>query len=137
MKKYVVGYLIKPKSEQIALYRMPEGHPSGLKVNSFGGKVEEGESLREALVRECKEETGLPLSYVDAIFFHSKKEVDGFGIIHMASINVPETFALPLNDSDSELQEGKWYSLNEVPWDDMGIGDKPRINNMVKTAKFL
>jgi len=62
----VVAALIRDKDRFLACQRPPE-KARGLLWEFVGGKVENGETGPEALVRECQEELGVTLSVGDAV----------------------------------------------------------------------
>ena len=68
------------KEEQIVLIK--RGQPPGEDTWSLpGGLVEVGEHLKEACLREVKEETGLKINCYDAIAIFDKIEADDKGTI--------------------------------------------------------
>lgn len=68
-KEYVLGFIFSTDLKKIALLRKnrPEWQ-SGL-LNGIGGKLEYSENPLEAIVRECKEETGVFISEADWNYF--------------------------------------------------------------------
>ncbi len=64
-KKQAVGGVIVRGGEVLLLLR-PNGESYGGLWEIPGGKVEEGESLEDALRREVKEETGLTVKRIEA-----------------------------------------------------------------------
>src|SRR5688572_26609374 len=56
-----VGAIINPQSQILVALRLASAHQGGL-WEFPGGKVEEGESVHQALVRELKEELGIIIS---------------------------------------------------------------------------
>lgn len=58
-QKYVVGFLFDPQFEKVVLIRKTKPEWQAGRVNGVGGKVEAGETYREAMIREFTEETGL------------------------------------------------------------------------------
>ncbi len=62
MRKTVVAALIKDEKDRILICQRPKNKKRGLLWEFVGGKVEKGESLSEALVRECREELGVDVS---------------------------------------------------------------------------
>jgi nucleoside triphosphatase len=63
----IVGALIVNKEGKILLAK---GKKWGGKYTCFGGHVEMGETLEDAVIREVKEETGLNVEIVDKLLFH-------------------------------------------------------------------
>lgn len=63
MKRYVLGFLFANVRTRVLLIR--KDHPNWMagKLNGIGGKVELGETAKRAMIRECKEETGLNIQY--------------------------------------------------------------------------
>lgn len=58
-KQYVAGFLINPSANTIAVIRKQRPHWQRNKFNAIGGKINNGESPREAMAREFEEETGV------------------------------------------------------------------------------
>lgn len=61
MEKWVVGFLFCKDQVLLIRKKRPSWHMGQL--NGMGGKIEEGESPREAMKRECKEECGLEVDW--------------------------------------------------------------------------
>lgn len=83
--KYVLGFVLDNKMERIAL--ILKNRPDFLagKWNALGGKVEEGETEKEAVKREVEEESGLVIEEKDwqpvgVIQDNKDKEVDEFRV---------------------------------------------------------
>lgn len=69
--KYVLGFAFSPDNSKVLLIRKERPKwQSGL-LNGVGGKVEGEEWLREAMVREFKEETDIDTSTTDWSMFLS------------------------------------------------------------------
>lgn len=58
-KKYVVGFLFSEDRTVVALIRKNRPDWQKGRLNGIGGKVEDGETYLEAMVREFEEETGV------------------------------------------------------------------------------
>lgn len=69
MKKHirVVGAVILDKDDKVLCAQRPEGKNLALKWEFPGGKIEEGESASEALIRELEEEMGCRIDVKDKI----------------------------------------------------------------------
>lgn len=61
MTRYVVGFIFSKDKNQVLLIRKDRPHWQVGKFNGVGGKVEEKETIIEAMKRECFEESGLTL----------------------------------------------------------------------------
>jgi 8-oxo-dGTP diphosphatase len=59
MKKYVVGFMFSTDLQFVALIRKNRPEWQAGKLNGIGGKIEEDESPRDAMIREFYEETGV------------------------------------------------------------------------------
>jgi 8-oxo-dGTP diphosphatase len=57
-RDYVVGFLFRNRGANVALIRKTKPAWQAGKLNGIGGKVEPGETIQQAMVREFKEETG-------------------------------------------------------------------------------
>lgn len=58
-QNYVLGLIFDTSAQQVLLIRKLRPRWQAGKLNGVGGKVESGESARQALVREVREETSL------------------------------------------------------------------------------
>lgn len=58
MTRYVLGFMFNEDNTRVALIRKNRPEWQAGKLNGIGGKIEEGESILEAMVREFHEETG-------------------------------------------------------------------------------
>ena len=122
MKKLRTTLLILRKDNKILLARKKRGFGFG-KWNGVGGKVEEKETPEEAMIRETQEEISVtPIEY------------EKIGIIRFVEYIKEE---LTTNDmhlyiatkwqgvpKESEEMQPKWFSINNLPWEEMFSDDK-------------
>jgi len=94
------------------------------KYNGFGGKVNLGESFKDAALREFIEESCLEASLSDLIkvgeldfYFPHKPEFDQ--TVHVYRVD-------KINGVPKETEEMafRWFSLNEIPYNEMWDDDK-------------
>lgn len=103
------------------------------KWNGFGGKVEEGESIVDAVRREVLEEAGIRVPTIEKT-----------GIIHFEFSGNPEIWEVHIframdfegDPSETEEMEPKWFALSEIPFEQMWYDDKYWVPLLLKGAKF-
>ncbi len=116
------------KDDQILLAMKKRGFGAG-KWNGVGGKIEAGETIEEALVRESVEEVSMkPLSWkkVAELDFIQDAETDPWHMYVHAYIS-EEWEGEP---TESEEMKPQWYKITDIPYSDMWDDDEfwvPRI----------
>ena len=123
MRDATLVFLIKgePPSE-ILLGLKKAGFAQG-KLNGFGGKVENGETIERAAVRELKEETGVQVSEQDlrrmahlTFVFPAKPEWDQ--VVHVFLARQWEG-----EPAESAEMRPAWYSVSKIPFESMWQDD--------------
>lgn len=94
------------------------------KWNGTGGKVEKGESIEDATIREAKEEidvTPVRLERVATLFFHFSEEVEKLGKTEETAVY----FCREWKGKPRETEEmrPKWFSKHTLPFPDMWEDD--------------
>lgn len=134
MKKLQTTLLILRKDNKILLARKKRGF-GFRKWNGVGGKVEEKETPEEAMIRETQEEISVtPIEY------------EKIGIIRFVEYIKEE---LTTNDmhlyiatkwqgvpKESEEMQPKWFSINNLPWEEMFSDDKYWLPLVLKGKKL-
>ncbi|MFB6124602.1 MAG: 8-oxo-dGTP diphosphatase [Halanaeroarchaeum sp.] len=105
--------------DRVLLIRKKRGVGAGL-VNGPGGKVEPGETPREAAVREVREEIGAPVPTVE-----KRGELEFvFGDEHFSSVHV-YTAPPPAGDPEETPEADPfWAPLDAVPYEEMWADDR-------------
>jgi 8-oxo-dGTP diphosphatase/2-hydroxy-dATP diphosphatase len=88
--------------------------------NGFGGKVEEGETIIEAAIRETKEESGLEV-----------EELVEKGIVHFHFLDTGKILEVHIFDvlkyggeiTETEEMSPKWFKVDEIPFKEMWADD--------------
>lgn len=82
-----------------------------------GGHVEENESLKQAAIREAREEIGIEISYKDIVFAtcsYTKFEKLPYNFFYFA---VKQFDGIPAIKEPGKCQELKWFHINDLPED--------------------
>jgi 8-oxo-dGTP pyrophosphatase MutT (NUDIX family) len=121
MRKVTLCFLVK--KNYICLAMKKRGFGVG-KYNGVGGKVEDGESVKEAAVRELAEEIGVQtkvenLKEVGDLKFSFKGKPEWSQHMHIFFIN--KWHGEP---QETEEMRPVWYKFNSIPFDQMWIDDK-------------
>ena len=105
----VVAALIWDK-DKFMICRRPEHKARGLLWEFVGGKLEQGETKEQALIRECKEELNVLLSVGD-VFMDVVHEYPDL-TVHLTLFN-----ALIVEGEPQKLEHNdiKWITPSEIP----------------------
>jgi mutator protein MutT len=141
MKNTTLLFLVKKEDGiviDICLAMKKRGFGLG-RWNGAGGKLDEGEIVEQALVRETQEEIGVkPVHYqkIAEIDFHFRDQSDWDQKCHTYSCDKWEG-----EPSESEEMKPQWYKVDSIPFDSMWPDDiywLPKVleNNLVQ-ASFM
>lgn len=110
------------KGDQILLAMKKRGFGAG-KWNGVGGKIEAGETLHDALVRECQEEIGVtPIDWkqVAELDFVQDATTDPWHMYVHAYIS--ENWEG--DPVESEEMRPEWFTISDIPYKDMWDDDE-------------
>lgn len=116
-----VTLLFLRRGGEVLLAMKKRGFGEG-KWNGVGGKVEPGEALEQATIRECQEEIGVtpgPLRKIGVLNFYFAHKPEWNQKMH-----VYETSSWEGEPQESEEMAPQWYKLREVPYAAMWDGDE-------------
>lgn len=122
------------KNGKVLLPKKKRGFGEG-KYNGVGGKIKEGESVEEAMLRETKEEIGvLPLNYEKVAFTEFYDYYKG----EKTKINMTTYVATDYEGAIIESEEmcPHWFDLKNIPFNDMHPDDKFWFPYLLSGKKF-
>ncbi len=123
MSTKVCTLLFLRRGDEILLAMKKRGFGAG-RWNGIGGKVDPGESIEQALVRECQEEIGVtPINY-------SKVAEHGFILdsedktAWQMQVHTYITSSWEGEPSETEEMAPRWFKITNMPYADMWQDDK-------------
>ena len=111
------------KDEKILLAMKKRGFGEG-RWNGVGGKLEAGETIEQALVRECQEEIGVTPTHYWPVAEHDfiqDADVDEPWHMYVYAYLCDEWTGEPM---ESEEMKPKWFTLDKIPYDAMWDDDQ-------------
>ncbi len=105
----VVAALIR-QGEKFMIFQRPENKTRAFQWEFVGGKVEAGETLEEALVRECREEIGVTVN-VGEIFMEVDHEYPDI-TIHLTLFNAEISEGVPQKLEHNDI---RYITPCEIP----------------------
>lgn len=121
MKSLDLTLLYLLKDDQILLAMKKRGFGKG-HWNGVGGKIETGETIENALVRECLEEIGVTPNNskkVGYLVFNEHHD----GERKLMNIHVYVTGNWNGSITESEEMKPRWFAITEIPYDRMWPAD--------------
>ena len=126
MRDVTLCFLLKDEEILLAIKkRSLSGFGAAIgKLNGVGGKVDEGEGIRTAAIRELKEEIGVSvkeneLEEVGNIRFHFKDKPEWDQHVHIFTVRSWEG-----EPQESEEMKPQWFDIKDIPFDAMWPDDK-------------
>ena len=110
------------KDQQILIAMKKRGFGEGL-LNGVGGKVDKGESIEDAMIRECQEEISVtPTSYQKvAVQFFTNDQLSEPWQQEVHTFFCDKWEGEP---TESEEMAPKWYNQTEIPYANMWQDDQ-------------
>ena len=107
--------------EQVLLAMKKRGFGIG-KYNGVGGKLEPGETIQQAAIRECEEEVGIipsALKQVAELTFHYDQKPNWDQVVHVFISTEYTGDAI-----ETEEMKPSWFNLADIPYDSMWPDDE-------------
>ncbi len=125
------------KGEQVLLGMKKRGFGAG-RWNGFGGKLEAGETIEQAALREVREEVGLELldlKELGVIEFDFESEPK------ILEVHIFKATSYKGEPIETEEMRPEWFNISEIPfkqmWSDDGLWFPYLLENKKFAAKFL
>ena len=135
LKKFKTTLTLFIKDGKILLGEKKRGFAKGT-LNGIGGKQDPGETIDEAMLRECVEEVGaLPVEYSKVGRIH-------FNVWYKGEHSDLEMFVYKCTKHDGEMKETDeiiphWFDLENVPFDRMLKDDLLWLPEVLKGKKIV
>jgi 8-oxo-dGTP diphosphatase/2-hydroxy-dATP diphosphatase len=108
------------KDGRVLLGMKKRGFGAG-RWNGFGGKVQEGETIADAAIREMKEESGVDVRNLEEVGMLEFVFPDN-SQIH--EVHIYTTTQFEGEPAESEEMRPRWFAFGEVPYEDMWPDDQ-------------
>jgi len=126
------------KDDQILLAMKKRGFGAG-RYNGVGGKIEPGETIEQALIRESQEEINVtPVEFekmADITFDEFYKGQSA--ILHVTIFTATKWEGTP---TESDEMTPKWFLISEIPYENMWSSDifwLPKVIDGIKVKAHL
>lgn len=113
VKEYVLGFALTKNKRWVVLIQKTKPEFQAGKLNGVGGKIEEGETPKEAMVREFHEETGC---FHEEWKHYATLNFSGSRVYVFSSIfEIPNDWVVGLNSVDILISIYTPYKRFEIP----------------------
>lgn len=134
MKQLELTLLYLIRGEEVLLALKKRGFGVG-KWNGVGGKVDHGETVEQAMVRECQEEIGVtPTKYQKvAELLYDEVHVD-----ERKLMNLHIYFATNWDGTETESEEMRpqWFAIDNLPYNEMWSADQQWLSRALDGQKL-
>lgn len=123
------------KNDQILLAMKKRGFGAN-RFNGVGGKIDEGETIEQALVRECQEEiTVTPTNFwkvAEHDFYQKEGDTPWRMYVHVYFCD--EWQGTP---TETEEMAPQWFAISDIPYGDMWQDDEHWLPDVLAGKKVL
>ncbi len=119
-RQYSLAFLLR--GDEILLAQKKRGFGAG-KLNGAGGKVEPGETIKQAMIRECQEELTITPTEFRKVAYHdfilgADTDTPWHQWAHVYLVTTWEG-----EPTETEEMAPDWVKLNDIPYDQMWDDD--------------
>lgn len=101
-----------------------------------GGRVEQGETTDQAIVREVKEETGLDIEIVRKIGdYHEKGVQGGVEYDYFPTCFLVKVIGGEIRKQESEIQDIRAFAMNRIPGS-LAFEHRQMVKDFIRTEKL-
>lgn len=121
MNKKTLSLLFLRHDDQVLLAMKKRGFGEG-RWNGVGGKIEEGETIESAMIRETQEEIGVtPITYEKVGDLRFDEHFKGEPTLMHVHVFIASTWEG--EPAESEEMKPQWFSIDSIPYDSMWPDD--------------
>lgn len=125
--------LLLRKEDEILLAMKKRGFGSD-RWNGVGGKVDPGETIEQALVRECQEEICVTPTTYEKVAVHDFVFPDGTPDMEVHAYVATDWEGEP---TETEEMAPQWFKIDDIPYDEMWQDDIVWLPQIVRGKKML
>ena len=114
MHNYVLLLLLNDRNE-VLLFRRINARFGNNEYCLVGGKIEAGESARQAMVRETKEEIGLDIAIENLTLEHTLHRKGDDTAFFALIFSVSPWQGNPINNEPHKHADLAWFALDAIP----------------------
>lgn len=134
LRLVTLGYLIDSNNGNVLIAMKKRGFGVG-RWNGVGGKLKEGENIREAMIRETEEEIGVTPTVFEERgvikFYFDGDHEDWNQEVHVFVITSWEG-----TPKESEEMKPRWFAKKDLPLDEMWADDKYWLMDLLDGKKI-
>jgi len=135
MKTILATLLFAIKDNKVLLGQKKRGWREGV-FNGFGGKVEQGETLDQAMIRETQEEINItPIKY-EKVAIHNFRVFFKGECANLICHTYITTVYLGEPQESDEMRP-QWFDINKIPYDNMWTDDIYWLPLVLKGKKLI
>ncbi len=134
MKQLDLTLLYLIRGDEVLLALKKRGFGEG-RWNGVGGKLEPGESIEQALVRECQEEIGVTPTMFEKIGEMLYDEIHN-DTRKLMNLHIYFATEWEGNEVESEEMRPQWFKKTEIPYKDMWPADQQWLSRALRGEKL-